>query len=496
MNPLEAAAEAGRRLILFGGVVERSPLVQALLALLEGLAGGPAGDPQRNGPVWERAAHLTRQAWAYGLGDGPAGPSRGADAAQEGPPLWFGAVVEGLLADENPLSRAVSGKAAGREPLGELPPPLLAAAAHDLRMLQRLAHFRPEVLEAAVRRWEPAWPPGTLAGLRGTARPGTAGPWPDGAARVAQRLVGLEDWAQALPDLVGYWRVVGCGLWGQFVAFRWEGEGRGLQPVRALDPTRLEDLVGYETARQAVVENTERLVAGRPAHHLLLYGPRGTGKSATVRALVHTFGPRGLRLVELPLDRVGELPQLLNQLRDQPHPIVILLDDLALEPDDPAARQLKVALEGALELWPEHVRLYATSNRRHVVRERRGASLHQEDEIHEQISLADRFGMTVFFEAADQALYLRIVEGLARQAGVRIVEGQPDGVRPRSSGQPGGAAGPAPDGEAGRLQPPWVVDRQTLEREALQWALWQNERSPRTAAQFVRDWLGRWSEPT
>jgi len=127
-----------------------------------------------------------------------------------------------------------------------------------------------------------------------------------------------------------------------------------------------------------------------------------------------------------------------------------------LEPDDPAARQLKVALEGALELWPEHVRLYATSNRRHVVRERRGASLRQEDEIHEQISLADRFGMTVFFEAADQALYLRIVEGLARQAGVRIVEGQPDGVRPRSSGQPGGAAGPAPDGEAGRLQPPWV----------------------------------------
>src|SRR5690606_30935624 len=94
---------------------------------------------------------------------------------QEGPPLWFGAVVEGLLADENPLSRAVSGKAAGREPLGELPPPLLAAAAHDLRMLQRLAHFRPEVLEAAVRRWEPASPRATLAGRGHAGGPAAGG---------------------------------------------------------------------------------------------------------------------------------------------------------------------------------------------------------------------------------------------------------------------------------------------------------------------------------
>src|SRR5690606_41709397 len=98
--------------------------------------------------------------------------------------------------------------------------------------------------------------------------------------------------------------------------------------------------------------------------------------------------------------------------------------------------------------------------------------------------------------AAERACDVWMVAGLARPSGVRMVEGKPEGVRARSSGQPRGAAGPAPDGEAGRLQPPWVVDRQTVEREALQWALWQNERSPRTAAQFVRDWLGRWSEPT
>src|SRR5690606_30935625 len=264
--------------------------------------------------------------WATGRQGPPGVPTRPRRGRPSGSGRWW----RGFWPTRTPSA----GRSAGRPLVGSL-----WGSSHPR------CSRRPPTTCACCSGWPTSAPRCWRRRSGGGSRPRRARPWPDGATRVAQRLVGLEDWAQALPDLVGYWRVVGCGLWGQFVAFRWEGEGRGLQPVRALDPTRLEDLVGYETARQAVVENTERLVAGRPAHHLLLYGPRGTGKSATVRALVHTFGPRGLRLVELPLDRVGELPQLLNQLRDQPHPIVILLDDLALEPDDPAARQLKVALE-------------------------------------------------------------------------------------------------------------------------------------------------------
>lgn len=481
---VEAALEAAHRLILFSGVVERSPLLRALVALLNGLVAsdpGPGGEPGGRVDLWERAATLAREV-ARGPLTGPDAPS-GAGTGRGPVAPWRAAVVQGLLADENPFTQAAAQNRA-RDPraLEELAPPLLAAAGHDLRSLQVLASLSPERLEEAVRRREPAWPSGVLTGRWQAEPAGPAGPWPQGAARVHRRLAALDDWAQALPDLVGYWRVAGCGPWGQYVAFRWEGAG--LQPVRSPDPTRLEDLVGYEVAREAVVENTERLVSGRPAHHLLLYGPRGTGKSATVRALVHAFGARGLRLVELPQGRIGELPRLLDLLRDRPQAFVILLDDLSLDPHDPAARQLKVAMEGTLEAWPENVRLYATSNRRHLVRESRtGPAFRQEDEMHEQISLADRFGMTVLFQAADQDLYLKIVEGLARKAGVRILDGEPG-----AAGQDGVASEtPAAD----RSKPPWVIDRQTLAEEASQWALWNNERSPRTAAQFVRDWVGR-----
>lgn len=492
---VEAAAGAARRLILFGGVVERSPLLRALVALLDGLVAVPGGAAPAGGPPgahWGRAAALAREVLQGRLA-GPAAQASGAPGGSEQPVSpWFAAVVHGLLADENPFTETVARTEAGElRALEGLAPSLLAAAEHDLRSLQVLAALRGEALEAEVRRREPVWPPGVLTGLWHGESP-AGGPWPEGAARVHQRLACLEDWAEALPDLVAYWRRAGSGPLGQYLAFRWEevagesGAGPALQPVRSPDPTRLEDLVGYEAAREAVVENTERLVSGRPAHHLLLYGPRGTGKSATVRALVHTFGSRGLRLVELPLGRVGELPGLLKLLRNRPQRFVILLDDLSLEPHDPAARELKVALEGTLEVWPENVRLYATSNRRHLVRESRtGPAFRQEDEIHEQISLADRFGMTILFQAADQELYLRIVEGLAEKAGVQIVEGghepAPQGGRlPKASAASGDRSGP-----------PWVIDRQTLAREALQWALRNNERSPRTAAQFVRDWVGR-----
>ncbi|HEY8532091.1 MAG TPA: DUF815 domain-containing protein, partial [Limnochorda sp.] len=343
---VQAALAAARRVILFRGVVERSPLLRALVALLEVCAaeGPPPTPAPAERHLWERAAALAQAMLAGPLArsDAAAGQSR-----DPGPAVapWHAAVVQGLLADENPLSEAAArSRDADPRSLQGLPPALVAAASHDLRCLQGLASLSPEALEEAVRLREPSWPPGVLTG-RWLCEVGSAGPWPEGATMVLRQLASLPNWDEALPDLVAYWRVAGSGPWGQYVAFRWDGleggAGGGLHPVRTPDPTRLEDLVGYEAAREAVVENTERLVSGRPAHHLLLYGPRGTGKSATVRALAHAFGARGLRLVELPLARVGELPRLLDLLRDRPQSFIILLDDLSLDPHDPATRELK-----------------------------------------------------------------------------------------------------------------------------------------------------------
>lgn len=476
MGALRKAAWAARRLVLFRAVVDGSPLLCALRELLQELtAPGPgAGQGEE---LWLRASALARQI----LGDTERGEAAGEPLAGA-PSPWFDLLVERLLMDENPLTRALAGDAAE----SEMAPALLAAAAHDLRCLQALATLSGSSVETALRAREPNWPAGLLAGDgRSPATDPGARPWPEGRLRLARLLARCPDWATALPELAAYWRAVGVGLVGRYSAFRWEASGEGaeagLVPVIHPDPTRLEDLVGYEEARQAVVENTERLVTGRPAHHLLLYGPRGTGKSATVRALIHTFAVRGLRLVELPLSRIGELPRLLGLLRREPQRFVIFLDDLSLESGDPAARSLKVVLEGALESWPENVRLYATSNRRHLVREIRNGhhtSFRPQDDVHEQISLADRFGVTVLFQAADQELYLRIVEGLLRRQGVRILAGGSEAAPPSG---PGAARGVG------------AVDRQALAREALQWALWNNERSPRTAAQFVREWLGRFS---
>ncbi|BAS27170.1 hypothetical protein LIP_1317 [Limnochorda pilosa] len=502
MGAVRAAAAGSRHLILFEGVIEGSPLLRALAALLGGLAEGErAGSPEAHGgwtgDLWALAAALARQLLdpeAFGPVPGNA-PAR-SDPGAMSPSPWHDHLVERLLADDNAFTRAAA-RADGPE---RLTPSLQAAAVHDLRALQALAALRPSDLEAALRHRGIPWPERVLAWSAGTGCVTAAGrrrPRPDLVAHLRRVLAASDDWGRSLPELAAYWRAVGAGAFGQYVAFRWgapvaDGKpGAALLPVAHPDPVRLEDLVGYEVPRRQVVENTERFVSGRPAHHLLLYGPRGTGKSATVKALGHAFASQGLRLVELPLARVHELPQLLGVVRRQPQRFVILLDDLSFEPGDPAVKELKVALEGTVEAWPVNVRLYATSNRRHVVREERdGPAFRVQDEIHEQISLADRFGVTVLFQAADQELYLRVVEGLLRQSGVRVVE---NGV---PAGDQAAGNGPARTDPAGHMAPAGpTVDRRTLAREALQWALWNNERSPRTAAQFVQEWLGREGTP-
>ncbi len=375
---------------------------------------------------------------------------------------WEAWLVHALLSSDNPWARHLE---RGEEP-GEL---LDSMARRDMSLLSRARDALRILADAAGSPLPRSW--------QSTPRPL---PRPRARERreLIERLATLEDWSLAVDDLKAYYREAGAGPFNEAAAFVWEGPGTGerssvsgwgtpaaggLVPVFALDPLRLEQLVGYERERAKVVENTERLIRGLPAHHLLLYGDRGTGKSATVKALIHRYADDGLRLIEVPKSRLSSLPQLVRQLEGRGLAYILFIDDLSFEETETEYKELKAFLEGSLRHPPSRVRVYATSNRRHLIREfhsDRSASaagddeLRRQDTLQEKLSLSDRFGMTIIFPAPSQKEYLAVVHSLAAARGIEL---------------------PA----------------EVLEEKALQWASWYNGRSARTARQFVEWLVGR-----
>jgi predicted AAA+ superfamily ATPase len=227
------------------------------------------------------------------------------------------------------------------------------------------------------------------------------------------------------------------------------------------DPVRLCELKDYEYERGLVVSNTLDFLEGVGGGNLLLYGDRGTGKSSTIKAVVNEFCGRGLRIVEATKENLRELPLLLDTLRENPLKFLIFLDDLSFSADDDAFSALKSMLEGGLVDQPFNCLLYATSNRRHLVKEsfseRDADDVHAGDTMQEKLSLSDRCARTVDFFAPDQRTYCHIVSELARDRQLTI-----------------------PPAE--------------LERGAIQWALRSGGRSPRAAKQFVAGAEARWKK--
>ncbi len=233
---------------------------------------------------------------------------------------------------------------------------------------------------------------------------------------------------EAIVDRVLAWRRDhGGGPLGRFRALRWTPEG--LVGVAHPATPSLERLVDLEAQLAPLVANTEAFLAGRPAMHALLYGPRGSGKSTVVRGLLTRFAPQGLRLVDVPAAALAQLPELLDALRDRPERFLLFVDDLSFEAGDDRYHPLKTLLEGSVEARPDHVRLYATSNRRHLVQERlRDRPDPLDDDVHvwdtqnERLALADRFGLLVTFPSADRRRFLVIVRTLAHRNGLTADE--------------------------------------------------------------------------
>ena len=211
---------------------------------------------------------------------------------------------------------------------------------------------------------------------------------------------------------------VGYGMFARHHVFMLDGEGR-LTPVRHPDPQRLADLPGYEREREKILANTRGLLAGLPANNVLLYGDAGTGKSSAVKAIANEYAPQGLRLVEVKKNQLYLLPDLMDQLAANPLKFILFIDDLSFASNDDNFAALKAILEGSAGGRAGNIAVYATSNRRHLVKEtlsdRAGDDLHEADTRQELMSLSARFGLIVTFQRPDKALYSQILLQLARQ---------------------------------------------------------------------------------
>ena len=201
-------------------------------------------------------------------------------------------------------------------------------------------------------------------------------------------------------------------------------ENGQLVPVRYPDPQRLDELPGYEQEREKVIANTRALLAGMPANNVLLYGDAGTGKSSTVKAIANEFAADGLRLVEVKKNQLYQIPDLMDKLAANPLKFILFIDDLSFTANDDNFAALKAILEGSVGGRARNIAVYATSNRRHLIKEtlsdRTGDDIHEADTRQELMSLSARFGLTVTFQRPEKARFEVILTELAKQHGIEM----------------------------------------------------------------------------
>lgn len=214
----------------------------------------------------------------------------------------------------------------------------------------------------------------------------------------------------------------GYGIFSTYGMFR-ISDGK-IVPVQSADRISMDDFVGYAQEREQVLENTKALVAGKPAANVLLCGDAGTGKSSTVKAVANALYSDGVRLIELRKDQLSYLSEIMGMIRDNPLKFIVFIDDLSFNRNDDTFSMLKAALEGSASAKASNAVIYATSNRRHMVKEtfsdRGGDDVHRKDTMQELLSLSERFGLVVLFQMPSKKLYLEIVRTLAEKKGISI----------------------------------------------------------------------------
>ncbi len=255
--------------------------------------------------------------------------------------------------------------------------------------------------------------------------------------------------------------------WSQYWAGHWQAHGAfgSVRAIPRIHQVRLQDLQCIDRQKTMVARNTRQFLQGYPANNVLLWGPKGTGKSSLIKAVLNEYAEHGLRLVEVDRSELSALPDIMAPLAESPYRFMIYCDDLSFEADDPSYKALKATLDGSISATPDNVLLYATSNRRHLLPEWASDNqtahiinkeLHHGEAVEEKISLSERFGMWLAFHPFSQDDYLHIVAYWLQQLGWKQATLEPE-----------------------------------VRQAALQWALQRGSRSGRAAWQFARDWVGQ-----
>lgn len=226
--------------------------------------------------------------------------------------------------------------------------------------------------------------------------------------------------------LTEFYREYGVGKFGLHKSFRVVHDDQGVQvcPILNIAHVQLDDLVGYEIPKQKLIDNTEAFVSGRRANNCLLFGDAGTGKSSCIKAIANAYYEKGLRIIEIYKHQFQDLNDVITQIKNRNYKFIIYMDDLSFEEFEIEYKYLKAVIEGGLEKKPENVLIYATSNRRHLIRENFSdreeirEDMHTGDTVQEKLSLVNRFGVTIYFGAPNKKEFQNIVKALAERAGI------------------------------------------------------------------------------
>lgn len=253
----------------------------------------------------------------------------------------------------------------------------------------------------------------------------------DRICTLSRRLGEAGSTEEFMTEVVEFYRDFGVGKLGLHKAFRVQEGERGaaeIVPITNIAHVHLDDLVGYEIAKKKLIDNTEAFVEGRRANNCLLFGDAGTGKSSSIKGILNQYYDKGLRIIEIYKHQFCYLNDVIAQIKNRNYKFIIYMDDLSFEEFETEYKYLKAVIEGGLEKKPDNILIYATSNRRHLIKESfadkegRRDQLHSSDTVQEKLSLVSRFGVTIFFCAPDKKEFQAIVKVLAQRSSLRIGE--------------------------------------------------------------------------
>ncbi len=334
--------------------------------------------------------------------------------------LWANILALALAYNENVYSKAT-------EIVGKTSGSINTFAIHDFRILRELIHFIPNIngdLLKEIYNYEGNGRDSKLVNTRVR----------DRILRLSKQLMEADSDNEFKDIITEFYKEYGVGKFGLNKAFRIE-EGTDLKTANIIPITRVEhvylnDIIGYDLQKKKLTHNTESFINGKPANNCLLYGDAGTGKSSSVKAIVNEYYDKGLRIIEIYKHQFRYLSDILEQLKDRNYKFIIYMDDLSFEESELEYKYLKAILEGGFGRRPENVLIYATSNRRHLIREsfrdktETDEELHTRDTVEEKLSLSARFGEKIYYGSPDKKEFNSIVLALAKKHNIDMDESE------------------------------------------------------------------------